>query len=194
MSGEEENEVEPMLKYNLISLGLLGEERGAGACCCSVHPKCLLLGTTDGRVLVSDFQGTIIKQIKVSSLPVNDVTISETLYAGIATDDGKIRIIDIFGFGKKDEQYDYDKQVYTIALHPRFGEENQDFIFGGRDGKLIQRGKSLFNRNSELVVDEGEILNCKWNGRYLAWANSTGVRIYDFKKKSPTAKVALFPP
>ncbi|KAA6375866.1 MAG: putative 2-hydroxyglutaryl-CoA dehydratase, partial [Streblomastix strix] len=112
MSGEEESEVEHMLKYNLISLGLLGEEHGAGACCCT--------------------------------------------------------------------------------LYPRFGDENQEFISIDRDWKFIQRGKSLFNRNSELVVDEGEILNCKWNGRYLAWANSTGVRIYDFKKKSPAAKQLYF--
>jgi hypothetical protein len=47
---------------------------------------------------------------------------------------------------------------------------------------------------NEIAANEGEIMCCRWNGKYLAWANSTGVRIYDIVTQQVLAKLGLFTP
>ncbi|KAK2962365.1 putative Vacuolar protein sorting-associated protein 41 like protein [Blattamonas nauphoetae] len=193
LSPELGEENEPILLYRPVSVRLLSEPNVTATAICT-NPKFLTIGTSDGRAVFLDFQGNQLHTVKVSDFPINDLSCSDELFVGIATDDGSVNILKPL---EKENVYQhrYSRPILTISLHPHYGQNKKEFICGGLEERLILNTKGVFRNSSKDIVSmEGEILNCRWNGRFLAWATTIGVRIYDFEKQQFIAKVSLFTP
>ena len=187
---QQSDDVEPLLKYKFLPLQFLINQKSK-AKCLSVTTRFYAIGTSDGYALLLNGQAEVFKSYKVSSFPINEICCSGDLFVGVATNDGFVYVLNpnetssVF-------KYQYQRPVLSVSL-PRSYSSSKELICGGVEEKLSYHSKGLLgNKVKELANMEGEILSIKWNGRYLAWANSSGIRIYDFERQGIIAKLNLF--
>lgn len=74
-----------------------------------------------------------------------------------------------------------DRPVKAIALDPLYYKSGSGRRFVTGDDRLILHEKVFLSRLKSTTLFEGEglITNIKWKSRFLAWASTTGVRVYD---------------
>ena len=78
-----------------------------------------------------------------------------------------------------------DRPIKSIALDPLYYKSGSGRRFVTGDERLILHEKGFLSRLKSTTLFEGEgyIVNIKWRGRFLAWASSTGVRVFDMTIK-----------
>ena len=74
-----------------------------------------------------------------------------------------------------------DRPVQAVALDPNYYKSGSGRRFVTGDDRLILHEKVFLSRlkSTTLFEGEGPVTNIKWRGRFLAWASSTGVRVFD---------------
>jgi hypothetical protein len=74
-----------------------------------------------------------------------------------------------------------DRPVKAIALDPFYYKSGSGRRFVTGDHRLILHEKIFLSRlkSTTLFEDDGVVTNIKWRGRFLAWASTTGVRVFD---------------
>ena len=74
-----------------------------------------------------------------------------------------------------------DRPVKAIALDPFYYKSGSGRRFVTGDDRLILHEKVFLSRLKSTTLFEGEglITNIKWKSRFLAWASTTGVRVFD---------------
>ena len=74
-----------------------------------------------------------------------------------------------------------DRPVRAVALDPFYYKSGSGRRFVTGDDRLMLHEKVFLSRLKSTIVFEGEgfITNIKWRGRFLAWASTTGVRVFD---------------
>lgn len=77
-----------------------------------------------------------------------------------------------------------DRSIRCVSLDPAFSKSGsgQEFVTGDR--ALVLHQRSFFTRDKQQMVFAGEdkdgfILAIAWEGPFIAFANDTGVRVYD---------------
>ncbi|KAK2952134.1 putative Vacuolar protein sorting-associated protein 41 like protein [Blattamonas nauphoetae] len=74
-------------------------------------------------------------------------------------------------------------------------QNRKEFVCGGKDEHLVCHSKGLLRSTTkDLCHSEGEILNIKWMDKYIAWATTLGVSIYDTDKKQIIFTLQLYTP
>lgn len=79
------------------------------------------------------------------------------------------------------QHYNYRRPVKSVALDPEYARRStKQFVSGGMAEQLIMNEKGwLGHKDQVLHANEGPIYSIVWNGTLIAWANDTGVKIYD---------------
>lgn len=180
---EAEDEVEPMLKYSRLSSAAVSALLAKDAAKCIVaHEKFLLIGTQLGNVYILDLIGGELVRNKIAchTQAINDMSLDDTgELVATCSNDGTVVISDLWSDSTPQSKYQYTKAVNAIALAANF-KVTQSFAVGGQAQQLILSSKTwLSSREKILHSGEGPITTIRWNGDYLAWANSAGVKIYD---------------
>jgi hypothetical protein len=145
-----------------------------------VHDKYVALGTREGWIYILDFQGVEIRRFGAHTAAVNDLcfdTPGECIAS--CSDDGTVVLN---GLASADcESFTYQRPVKSLALHSKFARKgNRQFVSGGLAGQLLLNEKGWFTNKDKVVHSgEGPVYAIAWADSLIAWANDTGVKIYD---------------
>lgn len=98
---------------------------------------------------------------------------------GSCSDDGKVVISGLYT--NETQEYVYLRPVTCLALDPDFHRKRtRQFVSGGKSGQLVLNSKGWFgSRDTVLHSGEGAVHAVKWRGPLIAWANDSGVKVYD---------------
>ncbi|KAG0476002.1 hypothetical protein HPP92_012843 [Vanilla planifolia] len=177
---EEEDEEEPRLKYQRMGGSLPSLLSNDAAASIAIAERMIALGTHDGTVHILDFQGNQVKEFAAHTATVNDLCFDvEGEYVGSCSDDGSVVISSLF----TDERlkFEYHRPMKSMALDPDYSRKSsRRFVAGGLAGQLFLNSKTWLGYNKQVLHDgEGPIHAVKWRTCLIAWANDSGVKVYD---------------
>ncbi|CAN1131493.1 Vacuolar protein sorting-associated protein 41 homolog, partial [Linum perenne] len=178
--GEEEEEEEPRLKYQRMGGSIPSLLSNDAASCIAVAERMIALGTRDGTVHILDFLGNQVKEFPAHTAAVNDLSFDvDGEYIGSCSDDGSVIINSLFTDEKL--KFEYHRPMKAIALDPEYAKKaTKRFVAGGLAGQLYLNSKKwLGYKDQVLHSGEGPIHAVKWRTNLIAWANDTGVKVYD---------------
>eukprot|EP01088_Endostelium_zonatum_P016114 TRINITY_DN4223_c0_g1_i1.p1 TRINITY_DN4223_c0_g1~~TRINITY_DN4223_c0_g1_i1.p1 ORF type:complete len:1005 (-),score=309.56 TRINITY_DN4223_c0_g1_i1:127-3141(-) len=182
--GEDEEEDEPKLKYQRLGADVLKILKEESASCLQVHERFLVLGTTEGRIYLLDFNGDQIKKIFAHTAKINDISIDDSgEYICSCSDDKKVSICGLFN-GQLSE-FAFRTPVLSVAIDPNYSKSSQrQFFCGEKSGNLIRSEKGWLKNHTTLMHSgEGAVHAISWRGSLVAWANDVGVKILDVETK-----------
>ncbi|KAF8180219.1 vacuolar assembling protein VPS41 [Pholiota molesta] len=186
-SGEEEEEEEdddddeePALKYERITGEIPDLFKKDSASALTVSNKLMALGTHAGIIHILDLTGKRIKSYKPHLASVVDISLDATAdFVATASIDGQVVVHSL----STPENYSFDmkRPMRTVAMEPNFAKKSsRAFVCGGLSGALVMREKGwLGHKETTIHSGEGPIWQVRWRGQLIAWANDTGVKIYD---------------
>ncbi|RCH83374.1 Vacuolar protein sorting-associated protein 41, partial [Rhizopus stolonifer] len=138
------------------------------------------LGTHWGAIHILDFEGNLIKSFKAHSATVNSISIDKSdEYIASASDDGKVFIYALYT--TEIQEFNYKRPIKSVSLDPYYARKStRQFVSGGMAEQLVMSEKGWFGqKDSVLHANEGPIYAIQWRNQFIAWANDTGVKIYD---------------
>ncbi|XP_055830070.1 vacuolar protein sorting-associated protein 41 homolog [Solanum dulcamara] len=177
---EEEEEDEPRLKYQRMGASVPSLLSADAATSIAVSERMIAFGTHGGAVHILDFLGNQVKEFAPHTASVNDLCFdTEGEYVGSCSDDGSVVINSLFTDEKM--KFEYHRPMKAIALDPDYARtSSRRFVTGGLPGQLYLNVKKwLGYRDQVLHSGEGPIHAVKWRTSLVAWANDTGVKVYD---------------
>ncbi|GFQ01023.1 vacuolar protein sorting-associated protein 41 homolog [Phtheirospermum japonicum] len=135
---------------------------------------------TEGYIMPCAYKVVYVKEFIAHTAAVNDLCFDiEGEYIGSCSDDGSVVICSLF----TDERmkYEYHRPMKAIALDPDYvRKSSRRFVTGGLAGHLYYNVKKWFGyRDQVLHSGEGPIHSVKWRTSLIAWANDSGVKVYD---------------
>eukprot|EP01128_Nolandella_sp_AFSM9_P007906 TRINITY_DN448_c2_g1_i1.p1 TRINITY_DN448_c2_g1~~TRINITY_DN448_c2_g1_i1.p1 ORF type:complete len:900 (+),score=188.05 TRINITY_DN448_c2_g1_i1:24-2702(+) len=186
-SSEEESwsyeEEEPRLKYQRLGANVTTILQRDRATAIRVHPRFIFLGTDIGIIYMLDFEGHQIKifegheqMIRSISVDLKGENVASAALGGLVL---------IHSLYTKDTlKFSFPHLIDNVSIDPAFSSsKKEEFVCGGKQGKLIHNEKGFWFGTSEAVLHEGEgpIYAISWgeNGDLIAWANDVGVKMYD---------------
>ncbi|KAK9762214.1 Vacuolar protein sorting-associated protein 41, variant 2 [Basidiobolus ranarum] len=179
-SEEYDDDEEPKLKYQRVGADVSEIFTKDTVSIMKISERFMVLGTHWGMVHIMDFNGNEVKKFRPHGATINSLSIDDhEEYVATASDDGKVLITGLYN----DEifSFNYMRPVKCIALDPEFSKKStRQFVSGGMAGQLIMNQKGwLGHKDTILHGGEGPIYALEWRGDLIAWANDTGVKIYD---------------
>ncbi|KAG1743621.1 uncharacterized protein EDB91DRAFT_1125116 [Suillus paluster] len=177
---EDEEEDEPTLKYERMGGAINDLLKKDSASALAVSNKLLALGTHNGIVHIVDLTGKRIKSYKPHQASVSDIEFDNTAdFVATASIDGQVVIQSLST--QESYMFDMKRPIRTVALEPHFAKKStRSFVCGGMTGTLVLREKGwLGHKETVLHSGEGPVWHVRWRERLIAWANDSGVKIYD---------------
>ncbi|KAF9449029.1 vacuolar protein sorting-associated protein 41 [Macrolepiota fuliginosa MF-IS2] len=177
---DEDDDEEPALKYERITGAIPDLLKKDSASALAISHNLMALGTHAGIVHLLDLTGKRIKSYKPHYASIVDISLDTNAdFVATASIDGQVVVHAI----NTTESYAFDmkRPMRTVALEPNFGRRNsRALVHGGLAGNLVLREKGwLGHKETLLHSGEGPIWQVRWRGRFIAWANDLGVKIYD---------------
>ncbi|OBZ81420.1 Vacuolar protein sorting-associated protein 41 [Choanephora cucurbitarum] len=176
----DDNLDEPKLRYRRVGANVKEILEKDTASTIRVSERFLVLGTHWGAVHILDFEGNVIKSFSKHAATVNSISIDRyDEYVASASDDGKVFIYALYT--PEILTFDYKRPLKSIALDPEYARKTtRQFVIGGMAEQLIMSEKGWFgNKDTVLHANEGPIYAIEWRNHFIAWANDTGVKIFD---------------
>uniref|UniRef100_A0A5S6R1W3 RING-type domain-containing protein n=1 Tax=Trichuris muris TaxID=70415 RepID=A0A5S6R1W3_TRIMR len=159
----------PKFKYRRLLNDLTDLFREDAASCIAVHDRFIVLGT----------QWVAVNHISVDNAGE---------YLASCANDGKVVICGLFG-SEHSRVVTMDRPIRSVAIHPEFsrGSLCQQFVTGDR--VLVLHERNLFSKYKQQLLfigkeRDGHIHNISWRGCLIAFANETGVLVYDKNAKT----------
>ncbi|KAF7728592.1 Vacuolar protein sorting-associated protein 41 [Apophysomyces ossiformis] len=177
---DDDLEEEPKLRYRRVGAGVRDLLSTDTASTLRVSGKFVALGTHWGAVHILDFEGNVIKSFRHHAATVNDISIdSADEFVASASDDGKVFIYALYT--SEVQHFNFRRPVKAVALDPGYARKStRQFVSGGMAEQLIMSEKGwLGQKDIVLHANEGPIYSIQWRGNFIAWANDSGVKMYD---------------
>ncbi|KAL3690864.1 hypothetical protein R1sor_004515 [Riccia sorocarpa] len=174
------DEEEPRLKYQRMGGSVPSLLSGDSASCLTVAERIIALGTHEGTVYLLDYQGNEVKRFAAHSATVNELSFDvEGEFIGSCSDDGSVVINSLYTDEK--EKFEYGRPMKAVALDPDYSRKSsKQFAAGGLAGQLLFNSKGWFGFSDQVLHSgEGPVHAVKWRTSVIAWANDTGVKLYD---------------
>ena len=186
---EEEEEEEPKLKYQRLGASVSSILKKDTAKCLLAHEKFLVLGTASGRLFILDLNGNEIMSFAVHSAAVNDLSLDcNGDYVASCSNDGTVVITNLFT--REHTKHSYARGIKSVALPGQY-KHNTMFACGGAEGRFLINTKGWFSSKDNVIhAGEGPIGAVKWRRELLAWANDSGVKIYDVNTSERITHIA----
>ncbi|KAI9486141.1 MAG: hypothetical protein EXX96DRAFT_471553 [Benjaminiella poitrasii] len=179
---EDDDLDEPKLRYRRVGASVKEILDKDTASTLRVSDRFVALGTHWGAVHILDFEGNVIKSFRHHSATVNDISIDKNdEFIASASDDGRVFIYALYT--PEIQSYNFKRPVKSVALDPDYARKStrRQFVSGGMAEQLILSEKSWLLGHKDIVLhaNEGPIYTIRWRNNLIAWANDTGVKIYD---------------
>lgn len=173
-------EEEPRLKFSNLNGDVPSILSHDAATCLCVSDKVVALGTAGGAVHLLDYDGNEVGRCNEHGGSIKDLSFdarSEILASGAL--DGSITVQNLVTHGV--EKFSSSAPVTTVALDPRYGQrKTREVIVGDVKGTLSLSSQGWLGASKTVLFrGRGAILAARMSGTYLAWATSTGVRVYN---------------
>ncbi|XP_033218064.1 vacuolar protein sorting-associated protein 41 homolog [Belonocnema kinseyi] len=186
-SDSDVDEVEPRLKYVRMRNDLENILQRDAASCIAVHPKFLCIGSHWGTIHLLDHQGNVVefKSFGGHTVAVNQISIDQNGdYIASCSDDGRIFILGLYST-ENTHNMSTGRLVKCIGIDPNYIKAGSGRRFITGDDKLILYEKTFLSRMKPTVLCEAEggVLAIAWTGQFVAWASTTGVRVYDLNSR-----------
>uniref|UniRef100_V5H0C2 Vacuolar protein sorting-associated protein 41 homolog n=2 Tax=Ixodes ricinus TaxID=34613 RepID=V5H0C2_IXORI len=178
---EDEEEMEPKLRYERILNDMPEILRTDAASCIAVHPKFLALGMHSGAIHILDHQGNVSKELRLHSLTVHQISIDEKGdHFASCSSDGKVVVHGLYS-RDNNQQLTFDRAVGAVAIDPNFYRSGTGRRFVTGNDKVSLYEKSFLSRYKVTILHQGEGLtrNITWKGRFAAWATDLTIIVYD---------------
>ncbi|EEC05120.1 vacuolar protein-sorting protein, putative [Ixodes scapularis] len=178
---EDEEEMEPKLRYERILNDMPEILRTDAASCIAVHPKFLALGMHSGAIHILDHQGNVSKELRLHSLTVHQISIDEKGdHFASCSSDGKVVVHGLYS-RDNNQQLTFDRAVGAVAIDPNFYRSGTGRRFITGNDKVSLYEKSFLSRYKVTILHQGEGLtrNITWKGRFAAWATDLTIIVYD---------------
>lgn len=176
-------EIEPKLKYVRITNDLQNILCKDAASCIAVHPKFVCVGSHWGALHLFDHQGNSVRSqdLQAHTVMVNQVSIDERGdHICSCSDDGKVYINGLYSM-ENSQSLALNRLVKCVSIDPYYLKSKR-FITG--DERLMLHEKAFLSRRSTVLAEaEGQVNNIRWCGRFVAWASSVGLRVYDIEAR-----------
>lgn len=182
---DEEEEMEPKLRYERILNDMPEILRNGAASCIAVHPKFIALGMHSGVVYILDHQGNNIrnKELQLHSDTVLQLSIDEQGdHLASCSRDGKVVVHGLYS-SDQNQRLTFDRPVGAVAIDPNFyrSGSGRRFVTGVDKVVLYEKGFLSRYRTTILHQGEGPVRNISWKGRFAAWATDLTILVYDMQ-------------
>ncbi|KAG4096453.1 vacuolar protein sorting-associated protein 41 [Neocallimastix lanati (nom. inval.)] len=187
---EDENEIEPKLKYQIITGNISEVLKRDDISTITASDRFLAVGTHNGMIHILDLTGNSVKRFKCHSGTINQISIDDNgEYIASASDDGRVVINGLYN--TESNNYTYKRPVKAVALEPNFSRKSsRQFASGGTAEQLILSWKGWFGYKDNVIFSgEGRISTIRWRNEYIAWANDTGINVYDVNSETKVGTV-----
>ncbi|CAG0890895.1 unnamed protein product [Cyprideis torosa] len=185
---EDEEDLEPQLKYERIGNDLAVILKRDAASCIAVNSRFLVVGSHWGTVYVLDHQGNSIrgKDFQAHAISVNQISLDEHgEYLASCSDDGKIVIQGLYS-SENNHNLSHDYPIKSVALDPLYYKAGSGRRFLSGNSRLLMHEKTTFFKIPKVTVlheGDGPVRNIKWKAHFVSWATDRGVRVYDLIEK-----------
>uniref|UniRef100_A0A224Z3G9 Vacuolar protein-sorting protein n=1 Tax=Rhipicephalus zambeziensis TaxID=60191 RepID=A0A224Z3G9_9ACAR len=171
---DEEEEMEPKLRYERILNDMPEILRNGAASCIAVHPKFIALGMHSGVVYILDHQGNNIrnKELQLHKDSVLQLSIDEQGdHLASCSRDGKVVIHGLYT-SDHNQVLTFDRPVGAVAIDPNFYRSGSGRRFVTGIDKVVLYEKGFLSRYRTTILHQGEgpVRNISWKGRFAAWA------------------------
>lgn len=182
---DEEEEMEPKLRYERILNDMPEILRNGAASCIAVHPKFIALGMHSGLVYILDHQGNNIrnKELQLHKDSVLQLSIDEQGdHLASCSRDGKVVIHGLYT-SDHNQMLTFDRPVSAVAIDPNFYRSGSGRRFVTGVDKVVLYEKSFLSRYRTTILHQGEgpVRNISWKGRFSAWATDLTILVYDMQ-------------
>lgn len=180
---EDEEEMEPKLRYERILNDMPEILRKDAASCIAVHPKFLALGMHSGVIHILDHQGNNIrnKELQLHSKTVHQISIDEQGdHLASCSSDGKVVVHGLYSHDHN-QLLTFDRPVGAVAIDPNFSRSGSGRRFITGNDRVVLYEKTFLSRYKSTILHQGEgcIRNISWKGRFAAWATDLTIIVYD---------------
>ena len=138
------------------------------------------MGTHWGALYILDFNGNQIQKFENHTGAINDIAIDTSEeFVATCSDEGTVVIRGLFS--KEQVVQQYGRPVLCVEFDPLYSK-NRQYVCGGKAGELTLNQKGFLGLGYKNVVihkGEGPIRAIASRGTLIAWANDTGVKVYD---------------
>lgn len=182
---DEEEEMEPKLRYERILNDMPEILRNGAASCIAVHPKFIALGMHGGTVYILDHQGNNIrsKELELHVDSVTQLSIDEQGdHLASCSRDGKVVVQGLYS-SDHNQVLAFDRPVGAVAIDPHFYRSGSGRRFVSGIDKVLLHRKGLLSRYSSTILHQGEgpVRNIAWKGRFAAWATDLTILVCDMQ-------------
>ncbi|XP_059477900.1 vacuolar protein sorting-associated protein 41 homolog [Neocloeon triangulifer] len=179
-------EIEPKLKYVRITNDLQNILCKDAASCIAVHPKFICIGSHWGALHLFDHQGNSVRSqdLQAHTVMVNQISIDERGdHIASCSDDGRVFINGLYS-PESSQSLVLHRLIKCVAIDPYYFKSSTGRRFITGDERLMVHEKAFLSRRSTILAEaEGHVNNIKWCGRFVAWASSVGLRVYDIEAR-----------
>lgn len=182
---DEEEEMEPQLRYERILNDMPEILRNGAASCIAVHPKFIALGMHGGTVYILDHQGNNIrsKELELHRDSVTQLSIDEQGdHLASCSRDGKVVVQGLYS-SDHNQVLAFDRPVGAVAIDPHFYRSGSGRRFVTGIDKVVLHSKGFLSRYSSTILHQGEgpVRNIAWKGRFAAWATDLTILVCDMQ-------------
>lgn len=182
---EEEEEMEPKLRYERILNDMPEILRHGAASCIAVHPKFIALGMHGGMVYILDHQGNNIrsKELQLHGDTVTQLSIDEQGdHLASCSRDGKVVVHGLYS-SDHNQVLAFDRPVGAVAIDPHFYRSGSGRRFVTGIDKVVLHTKGFLSRYNTTILHQGEgpVRNIAWKGRFAAWATDLTILVCDMQ-------------
>ena len=201
---------EPLLKYRRVQASVVDILNGTfptstkgttplrppdSVTCAHLHPSALFLGTQSGNLYILDHMANLLLHIPAHTALINNISTDITgMRVATCSDDGKVMILstqstwstpNLTASDVTSTTTPYGRPMLDVAIDPKHASKRERvFVSGSVDGRVRINTSGWFTSNeSELHKGEGPVQCVKWEGSLIAWANDSGVKLYDYDRR-----------
>lgn len=182
---DEEEEMEPKLRYERILNDMPEILRKGAASCIAVHPKFIALGMHSGWVYILDHQGNDTRSI---AHPLHNDTVLQLSideqgdHLASCSRDGKVVLHGLYA-SDHNQLLTFDRPVGAVAIDPNFYRSGSGRRFMTGIDKVVLHEKGFLSRYRTTILHQGEglVRNIAWKGRFAAWATDLTILVYDMQ-------------
>jgi len=183
------NEVKPLVELHNITSSVLSKVLSATdeVTCAVLQANLLVLGTIQGILIGIQLPEHNITTFSTYPCCICSVSLDKLArFCALGMADGRITVVPVVpDAGSEKWCCEHGSQpVRSIALCPEYSSQYADNHFictGGEDGRLLLTKRVRFGGQQVIHDGEGAITRISWQTVLIAWANSKGVKVFNFQ-------------
>lgn len=177
-----------VLKYNRVQGKLVDVLKADKISAITVGENALVIGTFEGLIHVTSFTGQTIKTYKVHNKRINDLSLDNFgIILLSCSDNGTVVIQSLDPSDEKETVIHFNEPLISIAIEDDITvKRERSFVVGGVSGQLVYHRQVWFSQKNVVLFggNESPVQKIVWRGNFIAWADSSQVRLMDISTQS----------